>query len=66
MGPFPYRLFFHFYILLQYNLLKRKKWGKRLVRIPDLSKLEHMSYILACDRVPMLIIGLILGSNGHI
>jgi HemX protein len=47
--------------LLQYDLLKRKKWGKRLRRIADLEKLERLSYILAVIGVPMLILSLILG-----
>jgi HemX protein len=47
--------------LLQYDLLKRKKWGKRLRRIADLEKLEKLSYILAVVGVPMLLLSLILG-----
>ncbi|MDA6131288.1 cytochrome c biogenesis protein CcsA, partial [Escherichia coli] len=42
-------------------MLKRKKWGTRLLRITDLSKLEHMSYVLNVIGVPMLMISLILG-----
>ncbi|MCL6572351.1 MAG: cytochrome c biogenesis protein CcsA [Bacillus sp. (in: Bacteria)] len=47
--------------LLQYDLLKKKKWGKRLVRLADLEKLEKLSYILAVIGVPMLLLSLILG-----
>lgn len=47
--------------LIQYDLLKRKKWGKRLWRLPDLSQLEQLSYILAMIGVPMLLLSLILG-----
>jgi HemX protein len=47
--------------LLQYDLLKRKKWGKRLRRLADLEKLERLSYILAVVGVPMLLLSLILG-----
>ena len=47
--------------LLQYDLLKRKKWGKRLLRLADLEKLERLSYILAVVGVPMLLLSLILG-----
>jgi HemX protein len=47
--------------LLQYHLLKQKKWGERLWRIPDLFKLEQMSYVLNIIGVPILTIGLILG-----
>jgi HemX protein len=47
--------------LLQYDLLKKKKWGTRLVRLADLDKLEKLSYILAVIGVPMLLLSLILG-----
>jgi HemX protein len=47
--------------LLQYDLLKKKKWGARLVRLADLDKLEKSSYIMAVIGVPMLLLSLILG-----
>ncbi|WP_409289586.1 inner membrane protein YpjD [Peribacillus sp. SCS-37] len=47
--------------LIQYDLLKRKKWGKRLTRLGDLSKLEKTSYILNVTGVPLLLLSLILG-----
>lgn len=47
--------------LIQYNLLKKKRWGERLVRIPDLSKLEKASYILNLIGVPILFMSLVLG-----
>ncbi|MBP3038251.1 cytochrome c biogenesis protein CcsA [Bacillaceae bacterium Marseille-Q3522] len=46
---------------IQYDLLKRKKWGTRLKRIPDLAKLEQMSFLLIIIGVPLLLISLILG-----
>ncbi|CAM3748062.1 inner membrane protein YpjD [Mesobacillus zeae] len=46
---------------VQYDLLKRKKWGERLWRISDLSKLEQVSYLLNAVGVPMLVLSLILG-----
>ena len=45
-GAFSLSFVFSLLYLLQYNLLKEKKWGKRLWRITDLSKLENMSYVL--------------------
>ncbi|WP_153123020.1 cytochrome C assembly family protein [Peribacillus tepidiphilus] len=60
-GAFSLSFVFSLLYLLQYDLLKRKKWGKRLLRIGDLQKLEHMSYVLAVIGVPMLIVGIILG-----
>lgn len=60
-GAFSLSFVFSVLYMIQYDLLKRKKWGKRLVRIADLSKLEHMSYVLNVIGVPMLILSLILG-----
>lgn len=60
-GAFSLSFAFSLLYLIQHDLLKRKKWGKRLLRINDLSKLEHMSYILNVIGVPMLILSLILG-----
>ncbi|UII55069.1 cytochrome c biogenesis protein [Cytobacillus spongiae] len=60
-GAFSISFVFSLLYLIQYDLLKRKKWGKRLQRIADLSKLEHMSYVLNVIGVPMLMIGVILG-----
>jgi HemX protein len=60
-GAFSLSFVFSLLYLIQHDLLKRKKWGKRLVRIPDLSKLEHFSYLLNIIGVPMLILSLILG-----
>ena len=60
-GAFSLSFVFSLLYLLQYDLLKQKKWGKRLVRIPDLSRLEQMSYIMNVIGTPMLLIGLILG-----
>lgn len=60
-GAFSVSSVFSLLYLIQYDLLKRKKWGTRLVRIADLSKLEHFSYILIIIGVPMLILSLILG-----
>jgi HemX protein len=62
-GAFSLSFVLSFLYLLQYNLLKQKKWGKRLWRITDLSKLEQMSYVLAVIGVPMLLIGVILGTQ---
>jgi HemX protein len=60
-AAFSLSFVFSLLYLLQYDLLKRKKWGKRLRRIADLEKLERLSYILAVVGVPMLILSLILG-----
>ncbi|KAB2334106.1 cytochrome C assembly family protein [Bacillus mesophilum] len=60
-GAFGLSFVFSLLYLIQYDLLKRKKWNSRLVRLSDLAKLEHMSYVLAVIGVPLLMISLILG-----
>lgn len=60
-GAFTISAVFSLLYLIQYDLLKRKKWGKRLIRLGDLAKLEHMSYVLTVIGVPMLLFSLILG-----
>ena len=62
-GAFSLSFAFSLLYVIQYNLLKQKKWGKRLVRISDLSKLEHMSYLLNVIGIPLIMIGIILGSR---
>ncbi len=60
-GAFSLSFVFSILYLIQYNLLKQKKWGKRLQRLGDLSKLDYMSYVLNLIGVPMLLLALILG-----
>lgn len=60
-GAFSLSFVFSLLYLIQYDLLKRKKWGTRLLRLADLSKLERTSYILVVIGVPMLMLSLILG-----
>ncbi|WP_339147080.1 MULTISPECIES: cytochrome c biogenesis protein [unclassified Sutcliffiella] len=61
-GAFSLSFAFSLLYVIQYKLLKEKKWGKRLLRIQDLAKLDHMSYVLNVIGVPMLLLSLILGS----
>jgi HemX protein len=60
-GAFSLSFVFSLLYLLQFKLLKEKKWGQRLWRISDLSKLEKGAYILNAVGVAMLLLGLILG-----
>lgn len=60
-GAFSLSFVFSLLYLIQYDLLKRKKWGTRLLRLADLNKLEQSSYILAVIGVPILLLSLILG-----
>src|SRR5690606_6993953 len=47
--------------VIQYNLLKRKIWGKHMLRFSSLSKLDSLSYIFILIAWPLLLVGLILG-----
>ncbi len=60
-GAFSLSFVFSLLYLIQYDLLKRKKWGRRLIRLADLSSLEKMSFLFNVIGVPMLMISLILG-----
>ncbi|TCN24543.1 cytochrome C assembly family protein [Mesobacillus foraminis] len=60
-GAFSISFVFSLLYLIQYDLLKRKKWGRLLRRIADLSKLEQLSYLLNVIGVPMLLLSLVLG-----
>ncbi|RLQ98031.1 cytochrome C assembly family protein [Falsibacillus albus] len=60
-GAFSLSFVFSLLYMIQYKLLKEKKWGQRLWRLSDLSRLEKMSYVLNLIGVPMLLLSLILG-----
>lgn len=60
-AAFALSFVFSLLYLIQYDLLKRKKWGKRLVRLGDLAKLEQMAYRMVVIGFPLLLLSLILG-----
>ncbi|MBO1005581.1 cytochrome c biogenesis protein [Pseudogracilibacillus auburnensis] len=60
-GAFSISFVFSALYLLQYKLLKEKKWIKRLWRLSDLAKLEKNAYVLNVIGIPMLLLSLILG-----
>lgn len=60
-GAFSLSFVFSVLYMFQYHLLKKKKWGKWLLRIEDLSKLDYMAYVLNVIGVPMLLLSSILG-----
>ncbi|MYL34216.1 cytochrome C assembly protein [Pontibacillus yanchengensis] len=60
-GFFTFSCIFSFMYLLQYRLLKEKKWNKWLLRLGDLGKLDSLSYIAVVLGVPLLLIANILG-----
>ncbi|MGI8317214.1 cytochrome c biogenesis protein [Halobacillus mangrovi] len=60
-GFFTLSFIFSIMYLLQYRLLKQKKWNTKLFRLGDLTKLDHFSYIAVILGVPLLLIAIILG-----
>lgn len=60
-AAFALSFIFSLLYLIQYDLLKRKKWGKRLVRLGDLAKLEQMANRLIVIGLPLFLLSLIVG-----
>ncbi|MBN8236792.1 cytochrome c biogenesis protein CcsA [Halobacillus kuroshimensis] len=60
-GFFTLSFIFSIMYLLQYRLLKKKKWNAKLFRLGDLTKLDHFSYVAVILGVPLLLIAIILG-----
>lgn len=60
-GAFTLSFIFSVMYQFQYTLIKKKKWGTKLKRLGDLSKLERLSYSLNMIGVPLLLVSLILG-----
>ncbi|KIL44580.1 cytochrome C assembly family protein [Jeotgalibacillus soli] len=60
-AAFSLSVVFSILYLLQYRMLKQKKWSQKLQRISDLTKLEKGSFILNMIGFPMLMLSLILG-----
>ncbi|NGP45504.1 cytochrome c biogenesis protein CcsA [Bacillaceae bacterium SIJ1] len=61
-GTFTLSFVFSLLYWLQYELLKKRKWGPKLQRLGDLSQLERLSFLFAVMGVPFLFISLILGT----
>lgn len=60
-GAFSLSFIFSALYVLQYRLLKMKKWNERLWRLGDLERLEKLSVMLNASGVPLLLLSLILG-----
>ncbi|QHS22924.1 cytochrome C assembly protein [Virgibacillus sp. MSP4-1] len=60
-GFFALSFIFSCMYLLQYRLLKRKKWTLRLKRLGNLDQLEKLSFYSILFGVPTLLIAIILG-----
>jgi HemX protein len=60
-GAFALAFIFSIMYIFQHNLLKKKKWGKRLIRLGDLSQLESLAFSSTIIAVPILSLSLVLG-----
>ncbi|WP_078555388.1 cytochrome C assembly family protein [Bacillus alkalicellulosilyticus] len=47
--------------VMQHQMLKRKIWGKRLLRFGNLSKLDKLAFIMTMFAFPTFLLGIILG-----
>ncbi|MEQ6375756.1 cytochrome c biogenesis protein CcsA [Bacillaceae bacterium S4-13-58] len=66
-GIFTLSFIFSVMYLLQYHILKRKKWSKVFWRLGDLGKLDRYSFFLIIVGVPLLLIAILLGLIwGHV
>jgi HemX protein len=60
-AAFTVSFIFSIMYLLQYRLLKQKKWNARLRRLGDLTKLDEMSYFTNVFAVPFFMLAILLG-----
>ncbi len=60
-ATFTVSFIFSVMYLLQYRLLKQKKWNARLRRLGNLTKLDSLSYILNLFSIPFFFLALLLG-----
>ncbi|PGC87791.1 cytochrome c biogenesis protein [Bacillus toyonensis] len=60
-ATFTVSFIFSIMYLLQYRLLKKKKWNARLRRLGNLPKLESTSYGLNLFSVPFFLLAILLG-----
>lgn len=47
--------------VMQHQMLKRKRWGKRLLRFTNLSALDRLAFIITMVAFPIFLLGIILG-----
>ncbi|MBU8905069.1 cytochrome C assembly family protein [Desertibacillus haloalkaliphilus] len=60
-GAFTVAFAFSIMYVMQHQMLKRKLWGKRLLRLGSLSKLDRLAFVSTVVAFPLLLVGLILG-----
>ncbi|WNF35946.1 cytochrome c biogenesis protein [Bacillaceae bacterium IKA-2] len=60
-GAFTFAFIFSIMYYYQHQMLKQKRWSKRLSRFGDLSKSEHLAFMFSVLGFPLLLMGVILG-----
>ncbi|MDG5786891.1 cytochrome c biogenesis protein CcsA [Evansella sp. AB-P1] len=60
-GMFTLSFAFSFLYFFQHHMLKQKRWGKRMGRIGNLSRLAHLSYLFTLIGFPLMLLGVVLG-----
>ncbi|SER91714.1 HemX protein [Salipaludibacillus aurantiacus] len=60
-GTFTLSFAFSMLYFYQHRMLKKKRWGDKMVRAGNLSLLEKRSYLCTLVGFPLMLIGLILG-----
>lgn len=60
-AAFTFAFIFSIMYYSQHQMLKKKRWSKRLFRFGDLSKSEHFSFMFSVLGFPLLLMGVILG-----
>lgn len=60
-AAFTFAFIFSIMYYYQHQMLKQKRWSKRLFRFGDLSKSEHLAFMFSVLGFPLLLMGIILG-----
>lgn len=60
-GAFTLSFIYSMMYLIEYYMLKRKKWGKRLIRFGSLEKIDQLAFLCNIVGVILLSLSLILG-----
>lgn len=60
-SAFTLAFVFSLMYVIQHYMLKKKLWGKRLIRFSSLSRLDQLTFIMSLIGFPIFFIGIILG-----
>lgn len=60
-GAFTLAFVFALMYVIEYHMLKKKLWGKRMIRFGSLLQLDKLSYMMTIIGFPVFIIGILLG-----